>query len=70
MAGIGAFVCLSAKSLMGADTDWRAIPALVSPSELWRWSPGAAFGVALYLAMKRWGYPLILPGSVAVAVYA
>ena len=70
VAGIGGAVCLAAMSLMGADTDWRAIPALVEPSQLWRWSPGAAFGIALYLAMKRWGNPLILPASVALAVGA
>ncbi len=70
VAGIGASVCLSAMSLMGADTDWRAIPALVTSSELWMWSPGAAFGIALYVAMKRWGHPLILPASVALAVLA
>ena len=68
VAGIGGTVCLAAMSLMGVDTDWRAIPALVQPSELWRWSPGVAFGIALYLAMKRWGHPLILPASVALAI--
>ena len=70
VAGIGGAVCLAAMSLMGADTDWRAIPALVDPSALWRWGPGAAFGIGLYLAMKRWGHPLILPLSVALAVGA
>ena len=68
VAGIGGAVCLAAMSLMGAETDWRAIPALVTPPELWKWSPGMAFGVALYLAMRRWGRPLILPVGVALAV--
>lgn len=68
VAGIGAVVCLSAMSLMGADTQWRAIPELVEFSVLVKWSPGAVFGVALYLAMKRWGHPLILPASVALAI--
>lgn len=68
VAGIGAVVCLSALSLMGADTDWRAIPKLVEFSELVKWIPGAVFGIALYLAMKRWGHPLILPVSVALAI--
>ncbi|MCZ0935377.1 MAG: SulP family inorganic anion transporter [Gemmatimonadetes bacterium] len=68
VTGIGLAVCLSAMSMMGADPDWRAIPALVQPSELWKWSPGAAFGIVLYLAMKRWGHPLILPASVVVGV--
>ena len=70
VAGIGGAVCLAAMSLMGADPDWRAIPALLEPSTLWRWLPGAAFGIALYLAMKRWGNALILPVSVALAVGA
>ncbi|MDE0022866.1 MAG: SulP family inorganic anion transporter [Spirochaetaceae bacterium] len=52
----------------GGEPDWRALPALLEPSVLWRWSPGAAFGIALYLAMKRWRNPLILPLSVALAV--
>ena len=68
VAGIGAAVCLSAMSLMGVDMDWHTIPALVKSSELWKWSPGAAFGIALYLVMKRWGHPLILPASVVLAV--
>ena len=55
---------------MDAEVHWRAIPALAEPAMLWRWSPGAAFGIALYLAMKRWGNPLILPVSVALFVSA
>ena len=68
VTGIGVVVCLSSMSMMGVDPDWRAIPALAQPSELWKWSPGAAFGIALYLAMKRWGHPLILPASVVAGV--
>ena len=67
VAGIGGAVCLAAMSLMGAKPDWRTIPALLEPSVLWKWSPGAAYGIALYLAIKRWGNPLILPVSVALA---
>ena len=70
VAGIGGIVCLAAMSLMGADPDWRTIPALLEPSVLWKWSPGALYGIALYLAMKRWGHALILPISVALAVGA
>ena len=68
VAGIGAAVCLAALSLMGAEPDWRTIPALLEPSVLWKWAPGAAYGAALYLAMRRWRNPLILPVSVALAV--
>ncbi|MCE2491392.1 MAG: SulP family inorganic anion transporter [Alphaproteobacteria bacterium] len=70
VSGIGGAVCLAAMSLMGADPDWRAIPALAEPSVLWRWIPGAVYGIALYAAMKRWGNPLILPVSVALFVGA
>ena len=68
VAGIGGAVCLAALSLMGAEPDWRTLPALLEPSVLGRWGPGAAFGAALYLAMKRWRNPLILPVSVALGV--
>ena len=70
VAGIGVAVCLAAVSLMGVEVSLRTIPALLSPSLLWRWGPGAAYGIGLYLAMKRWGNPLILPVSVALAVGA
>ena len=70
VAGIGGAVCLAAMSLMGAAPDWRALPALLEPSVLWKWSPGVGYGIALYLALKRWRHPLILPLSVALAVAA
>ena len=70
VAGIGAIVCFAAMSLMGAEPDYRAIPALLEPPVFWKWGPGALFGIALYLAMKRWKNPLILPLSVAFAVVA
>ena len=70
VAGIGGAVCLAAMSLMGADPDWRAIPALLEPSVLWKWFPGALYGIALYLVTKRWGNALILPISVVLAVGA
>ena len=37
-------------------------------SEVWIWAPGALYGLALYLAMRRWRNPLILPVSVVLAV--
>ena len=70
VAGIGGSVCLAGMSLMGALMEWGSLGALVEPSELWRWGPGAAFGIVLYVAMKRWSRPLILPASVALFVGA
>ena len=69
VAGIGGAVCLAAISLMGVDPGGGVV-RLVHPAELWRWAPGAAFGIALYLAMKRWRRPFILPASVALAAGA
>jgi SulP family sulfate permease len=68
VGGIGAAVCLGAMSLMGAAPEWRTLPALLEPAVLWRWGPGVAYGIGLYVAMKRWGNPLILPVSVVVMV--
>ena len=70
VSGIGGAVCLAAMSQMGADLSWRAAPALLEPAVLWTWLPGAAYGIALYAAMKRWGHALILPLSVAAATGA
>ena len=68
VAGIGGAVCLAALSLMGAEPEWGAVIALLEPPVLWKWSPGAAFGIVLYLAMKRWKNPLVMPVSVALAI--
>ena len=68
VSGIGGAVCLAAMSLMGAPKGWQAAPALLESAVLWTWLPGASYGIALYLAMKRWGNTLILPVSVAVAI--
>ncbi len=68
VAGIGGAVCLAAMSLMGTALEWRTIPALLEPPVLWTWGPGVGYGIALYLSMKRWRNPLILPVSVLLAV--
>lgn len=70
VAGIGGAVCLAAMSLMGAELEWRTMPTLLEPAVLWTWGPGVGYGIVLYLSMKRWGNPLILPISVALAVGA
>ncbi len=70
VAGIGGIVCLAAMPLMGAKLDWRILPVLLDPSVLLKWGPGAAYGIGLYVAMKRWRRPLILPVSVVLAVAA
>ncbi len=68
VAGLGATVCLAALSQMGAGPDWQNVSALLDPVVLWVWLPGTMYGVALYIAIKRLGNPLILPASVAIAI--
>ncbi|MCE2391352.1 MAG: SulP family inorganic anion transporter [Proteobacteria bacterium] len=70
VAGIGGAVCLAAMSLMDAELGWGAFPALLGSDTLWLWSPGVAYGIALYWSMKRWRNPLTLPLSVALFVGA
>ena len=70
VAGIGGMVCLAAISLMGVNLEWHEVGAFVEPPVLWMWLPGVAYGVALYIAIKRWGNALILPGSVVAAIGA
>ena len=70
VAGIGGVVCRSAMVQMGVDMRWQAIPALLEPSVLWTWVPGAAFGIGLYMGVKRWGNPLITPVSIVLFVAA
>ena len=70
VAGIGGAVCLAAMSLMGAELNRETIPGLLEPATAALWVPGAAFGAALYWAIKRWRSPLILPVGVLLAVDA
>ena len=70
VAGIGGAVCIAAMSLMGAELDGRAATTLFAPAVFWQWVPGVAYGIALYLSVRRWGNALILPVSVALFVVA
>ncbi len=70
VAGIGGAVCIAAMSLMGAELDGRAATTLLAPAVFWQWVPGVAYGIALYLSVRRWGNALILPVSVALFVVA
>ena len=56
--------------MMGTELHWRDLPAALEPEELWRWTPGMAFSVGLYLATRHWPNPLVLPVGVTLAVAA
>lgn len=70
VAGIGGAVCIAALSMMGVDPHWANVPGFFDPDVLWKWAPGAAYGLALYLSMRRWRHPFILPVSVVLFVGA
>ena len=63
VAGIGAAVALAALSLMGSGS-------ILDIASWGRWMPGVAYGLLLFLAMKRWHNALILPLSVMCLVAA
>ena len=71
VAGLGGVLCLAAMSLMGAKVEWQALSSLIEPSMLWKWAPGAAYGIGLFIIIRRWNRSLILPASVVLitAVY-
>ena len=65
IAGTGVMLCTAALSLMGVTLE--TLPALLEPASLWRWGPGAAYGLGLVLVTKRWNSHFILPGSLLLA---
>ena len=68
VGGIGGVVCLTAIAVAGVDLNWRTLPRLFDSSVLIQWVPGVIFGLGLYLTLKRWRNPLILPISVVIFV--
>ncbi len=68
VSGLGGIVCVAAMSSMAADADLRDASSLLNPAVAGVWIPGAIYGVALYIATRRWGNPLILPASVVALI--
>ena len=70
LAAAGCVLCLLALSVMsGLPPGEGALPRFFEPGMPWKWGPGVAYGVALWLLMKsRWGGPGFLATSFAVAV--
>ena len=64
IAGIGWTLSLAAVALMsGMALDWETLPRFLEAESLWRWGPGAAYGLVLFLAMKRTNSIAVLFGS-------
>ena len=66
LAGIGGLALLSGLSMMRATPDLLALSSLLEISVLWNWGPGAAYGLALFLALKRWDGLAVFPVSFAL----
>ena len=69
LAGTGGALCLEALSLMGVTPEWPTPLSFQEPSGLWKWVPGVAYGLGVFLVTKRWSNSLLLPVSfVSIAV--
>ena len=59
---------LAALSVMsGVTVDWQTLPRILEPAMVWKWGPGAAYGLVLFLIMKRRNSFAVMMGSVVVA---
>ena len=66
-AGTGWFLSLAALSLMsGMTLNWQTFPEFLDSSNLWKWGPGAVYGLTLALVMKRRNSIAILIGSLVL----
>ena len=66
-AGTGWVLSLAALSVMsGVALDWQTLPRLFEPDMVWKWGPGAAYGLVLTLAMKHKGNLPVMIGSVVL----
>ena len=53
-AGTGLLMSLVALTVMsGLTADWTTLPRFMEPEALWKWGPGVAYGVLLFVIMKR-----------------
>ena len=64
IAGVGWTLSLAAVALMsGMALDWETLPRFLDAESLWKWGPGAAYGLVLFLAMRRTNSIAVLFGS-------
>lgn len=69
LAGTGWLLVFGSLSVLaGHDVSLSHLGALVAPGAPARWVPGALFGVALLLVLKRWRHYLALPALIAAAI--
>ena len=64
IAGVGWTLSLAAVALMGGMAlNWETLPRFLERESLWKWVPGAAYGLLLFLAMRRTNSVAVLFGS-------
>ena len=64
-AGTGCVLVLASLSVMsGSTVQWGALPDLLDPGMVWKWVPGAAYGLILIIVMNRSGSFIAMMGSV------
>ena len=55
-AGTGWVITLASFSMTsGMTLDWQTLPGFLDTEILWKWAPGAGYGLALFFVMRRWG---------------
>ena len=68
-AGTGWILSLAALSVMsGMTLDWQTLPRFLDSASLWKWVPGAAYGLILALVMKRRSSIAFLVGSLVLVI--
>ena len=66
-AGSGWVLSLAALSVMsGMALDWQTLPRIFESDMVWKWGPGAAYGLVLTVAMKQKGNLAVMMGSVVL----
>ena len=66
-AGTGWVLSLAALSVMsGMALDWQTLPRIFASDMMWKWGPGAAYGLVLTVAMKKKGNLAVMMGSVVL----
>ena len=66
-AGTGWVITFAAFSMMsGTSLDWETLPRLLDTETLWTWAPGAAYGLALFFALRRFGSVTVVMWSIVL----
>ena len=64
IAGVGWTLSVAAVALMsGMALDWETLPRFLDAERLWKWGPGVAYGLVLFVAMRRTNSIAVLFGS-------